>query len=233
MRHHKGRMLTVLGGLLVLVIVILIVNDFKDDNVMWGMTPPDFMSFIASVSTVFAVGALVYQIRLQRKEGEAQAANWAYEKLAATEFQEKLRFIFSREPETLIRSKLRAQFSNADEKVKANWAEDVTRMFNMLGYQARTGAISKDLIIAGNWDTIVRCGQKLVPHIQQQRADRQEPSGLPEVSKYKGYFVWLVKECKLYQLRKMGLPKQDRWGEDISLIDLQSLLEEKPLHFLD
>jgi hypothetical protein len=124
-------------------------------------------------------------------------------------FQEKLRFIYSRPPENLVLAKL-----NVGERAMI---DEVTARFEALGFKARKKVIPKQDTVEIFWDWAIRCAQQLRPHIQDQRRRR----GPLDV--YRADFDWLVRECKLYQLERLG------HRESTKNMTVDQLLQVKPL----
>jgi hypothetical protein len=218
----------------ILFIIVSLRNDFLDvDGKVWGLEEPGFFGLIANITTAGGFVAIAFQIYLQRKDQKAQGMAQLYEELGAPEFQKKLALIYDRgrTKEKLKRSELTKEFGADCEKVQ--WIEDVTRGYNTLAYRIRIGVNPKQESIALGWEAVIRIAQRLVPHIKEQRKNREEHSRLQEIEKYRGYFVWYAKECKLHHLWIIGCPKTDEWGDNVSLDDLETLLAEHPLGYAD
>jgi hypothetical protein len=181
----------------------------------------------ADLATALGLVLLGYQIHHQRAERTAQTVAQAFAETKKSEVLEALHFVFCRKSADLVRSKLSER--------ELQKVENLTRLYNKWGYLIRKGVLPRDKLLDLIWNLVVKSGQRLVPHIQEGRHLREED--LPQLAKYRGYYAWLVKECKLHHLELIDQPvsqdERDKWKESISLEELQELLDREPLTIYD
>lgn len=164
---------------------------------------------IADLAT--AVGALSlillsYQLWLQRKDQKNQAVAHLFDELVTPEFRQKLLLVYSKSPEELLLERL--------SQLEREMVEEVTARFDGLGFRVRSQIVPKQEALELFWDLILRCAQQLRPHVLDQREKR----GV--LRDYKADFDWLARECKLFQLKRLGRKPPMK---DISLDELLRL----------
>ncbi len=89
--------------------------------------------------------------------------------------------------------------------------------FEALAFKVVKKVIPIKYVIDGYSDWIIRCAQQTRIYIKDQRANRHKSEN------YRKRFEWLVKECKLYQLKQEGKESQ------INDNSLDALLKIEPL----
>jgi len=182
------------------------------DNYFRGKTLWDWLPIL--------IGLLVFeQFFLQRKEQKRQAVFRLLDELATLEFRRRIRFIYSREPEDLVRDKLTVEDNDS--------VEEITGKFEGIGFRIRKGFIPKKLAIELIWDMELRCGQRLYLHVKDQQNKRKD-SGMREDLRYRNDFLWLTRECKNYHLKQLGYNIAD-----YSSLTLDQLLAKQPLYICD
>lgn len=168
----------------------------------------DIIQVIADVATAIAVGFLLYQLRESRKDQKSQAFARLFDELVTPEFRKNLRFVYSRQAEDLVLPL---------PEPERDMVEEVLARFDGLGFRVKNGLVPKKEALHLFWDLVVRSAQQLYPHLQDQRV-RRGPQ-----HEYKEDYEWLVKECKRYQLAKLG----QKWLS--KELDLDDLLKVEPL----
>jgi len=174
-----------------------------------GMDIKCIIEVIADFATLVGIPLLVWQLCLSRKDQKSQAIAHLFDELVTPEFRRKLRFVYSRQAEDLILLKL--------TESEQDMVEEVLARFDGLGFRVRNGLVPKQEALHLFWDLVVRSAQQLYPHLQDQRA-RRGPQ-----HEYKEDYEWLAKECKRYQLAKMGQKRPSK------KLDLENLLKLEPL----
>ena len=145
---------------------------------------------IGMLFTFFGLVLLAYQISLQRRDQKRQAITRLFDEVATPEFRRKLLLVYSKSPDELVLSKL----SQSEREM----VEEVTAKFDGLAFRVRIQQVPLQETLELFWDLVIRCAQQLRPHILDQRERR----GL--MYEYKADFDWLARQCKLFQLRKLG-----------------------------
>jgi hypothetical protein len=149
-----------------------------------------YAQIAATFVAAFGLICLAIQICFQQRNQREQVLTRLFDEMITPSFQEKLRFIYSRLPENLVLAKL-----DVDQRAVV---DEVTARFEALGFKVRKRIIPKRDTVEIFWDWVIRCAQQLRPHIQDQRR-RRGPS-----DNYREDFDWLARECKLYQLKRLG-----------------------------
>jgi len=161
---------------------------------------------LADLATVVGIGFLLYQLRESRRDQKNQAIARLFDELVTPEFRKRLHFVYSRQAEDLILSKL--------TESERDMVEEVLARFDGLGFRVRNALVPKQYALHLFWDMVVRSAQRLYLHVQDQRERRGRQH------EYKGDYEWLARECKRYQLAKMG---QKRLSKKLELDDLLKL----------
>jgi hypothetical protein len=173
------------------------------------------VSNIASIATAVGIFVLVFQVFLQYKDQHNQSIFKLLDEFERSEIRNEMRFLFSREPEDFSLEKL-----NAEESKMVN---NVIARFDALAFKIKKGLVPKKIVVESYFDWIIRCGQQTRVFVNEQRAKRLTSE------KYKLRFEWLVKECKLFQLKRENNEDLSRGKSFDELLTISPLPVFKPL----
>lgn len=154
------------------------------------------IDLIASLAAAIGLVFLAVQINEQRKEQKYQSFIRVIDELQSKDFRRQTRFVYSHEPEELVISRLKIQ--------ELETVEDVTAVLESLGYRVKNGQIPEKEFKELFSDLVVRCGQRLFLHVDDQRKKRNDQND-PEDQRYRANFLWLVRKCKYYRLERARL----------------------------
>jgi hypothetical protein len=168
---------------------------------------------IGSITTALGLFLLAYQVFLQRKEQKNQTITKLLEEFETPELREDMKFLYSHRPADFSLNKI----SEEDNKIVNN----VVAHFEGLAFKIQKGVIPKEVVIELYFDWIIRCAQQTSIFIKEQRANR------PESEKYRFLFDGLVKDCKLFQLKRIGKKAQAKGKslDDLLLIEPMTIFK--------
>ena len=138
----------------------------------------NWAQIISAAAAAFGLILLSLQLYFQRRYEKNRTVAQLFDEMVTADFQDKLRLIYSRDPDALVLARL-----DSDQRALVT---EITARFDILGFKARKGVVPKKETIEIFWDWVIRCAQQLRPHIEDQRRRR----GRTDI--YRTDFDWLT-----------------------------------------